>query len=177
MHHHTHSGDAGALIFLAIFLLAVGAGFLLWGLSARRKADALEAAARSWPVAPGVVVAAHVGTSLAHGAALVTGQIQDRSRHYYTPVVQYRYTVGTQEYEGNRLRFGWLTCQNAAEAQRILAAYPVGRQLAVRFDPANPANSVLEVAAANKNAMVGIVCGAGAILFGLVMLLISLNGH
>lgn len=176
MHHSSHHG-AGALVFLAIFLLVVGGGFLLWGLSARRKGDAWEAAARSWPVAPGVVVSAYVGAGYVEGTAMVTGHLQDRGRHYHTPVVQYRYTVGAQEYEGNRLRFGWLTCRTNAEAQRILAAYPVGRQLAVRFDPANPAESVLEVAAANSNAMVGIICGAGAMAFGLVMLLISLKGH
>ena len=176
MHHSSHQ-SAGALIFLGIFLLVVGGGFFAWGLMARRKADAWALAARTWPVAPGVIIAAQVVNGFVDGTSMVTGQIKDRGRHYYTPSVLYRYTVGAQEYEGNRLRFGWLTFNSTSAAQGILAAYPVGRQLPVRFDPANPATSVLEVAAANKNAMVGIVFGGITLAFGLIMLVISLKGH
>lgn len=177
MHHSTHGGGGGALVFLGIFLLVAGGGFLFWGLSARRKADAWEAAARSWPVAPGVVIAVQVVKRFMEGAGIATARIQDRGRHYYEPVVQYRYTVGETQYEGSRLRFGWLTCSSPGAAERILAAYPVGRQLPVRFDPGNPATSVLELTAANKNATVGIVFGGIMAAFGLVMLLISMKGH
>jgi hypothetical protein len=176
MNHSSHHG-AGALIFLGIFLLVAGGGFLFWGLSARRKADARATLAATWPVAPGVVIAVQVVQRYMTGAAIVTGQIQDRGRHYYEPVVHYRYTVGEAQYEGNRLRFGWLTYTSPGAAQGVLAAYPVGRQLPARFDPSNPANSVLEVAVANKNAMVGIVFGGIMVAFGLLMLVISLKGH
>lgn len=175
MHHHIHHhGSGGGLIFLAIFMLVAGAAFLFWSLSARRKADASEAAARTWPAVPGVVMSAYVGQGQVDNLLALGGQINNTNQHSYQPVVIYRYTVGTQEYEGNRLRFGWFTCGTHAEANRFLAAYPVGRQLAVRFDPADPSNSVLEVAAANSNAMVGIICGAVAILFGAAMLVISM---
>ena len=176
MHHSSHQ-SAGALIFLGIFLLVAGGGFLFWGLSARRKADAWALAAATWPVAPGVIIAAQVGNGFVEGASMVTGQLRDRGRHYYTPSVLYRYTVGAQEFEGNRLRFGWLTFNSSSAAQGVLAAYPVGRQLPVRFDPSNPATSVLEVAAANKNATVAIVFGGLMLAFGLVILLLSLKGH
>ena len=175
MHQMAHEGG-GKLLFLAIFLLVVGGGFLAWGLASRRKANAAEAAARSWPIAPGIVTAAEVGAGRVEGTAIVTGQIQDRGRNYYEPMVRYRYTVGPNEYEGTRLRFGWLTCRSSGEAQRLLAAYAVGRAVAVRFDPADPSNSVLEVSAANSNAVVGIVFGGLALVFGLFMLVIAAQG-
>lgn len=172
MHHGGH-GDAGALIFLTIFLLAVGGGCLFLGLNSRRKSNAWAAAARTWPVATGVVIAAHVGSARTLGTSFLTGQIQDRGRNYYAPVVVYRYNVGTTQYENNRLRFGWLTFQSRGAAERILAAYPVGRQLPVRFEPVNPANSVLELEAANRNAMVWIVSGVVLMIIGLLMLVLS----
>jgi hypothetical protein len=175
MGHVAHE-SAGKLIFLAIFLLVVGGGFLAWGLASRRKGNAAGAAARHWPMAPGVITAAEVASGRVEGTAIVTGQIQDRGRFYYEPAVRYRYNVGPDQYEGTRLRFGWLTCQTQAAAERILAAYPVGRQLPVRFDPNDPSSSVLEVEPANSNALVAIVCGAGALAFGLLMLVLAMKG-
>lgn len=172
----SHADGAGKLIFLALFLLVVGGGFLAWGLMSRRKANEAGAQARLWPLAPGVIIAAQVAAGRVEGAAIITGKIQDRGRAYYEPTLRYRYNVGPDQYEGTRLRFGWLTCQTQAAAERILAAYPVGRQLPVRFDPNDPANSVLEVEAANSNALVAIIFGGIALAFGLLMLVLALKG-
>jgi hypothetical protein len=68
----------------------------------------------------------------------------DTSDHY-TPKVKYTYQAIGQEYEGDKLGFGFQqSFGSQSKAQAALARFPVGAQVTVYYDPNNPAEAVLE---------------------------------
>lgn len=119
---------------------------LFWG---RQVVQGLRS--RSWPTAPGVVVTSGVEeVKLAeHGTR-------------YEPEVTYRYTVDGRTYTGRRWRFGATAAFNRTQAGRLVARYPVGEAIAVRYDPFRPATSVLEPGVGDK-AVFAIALGLGAV--------------
>jgi hypothetical protein len=60
------------------------------------------------------------------------------------PQVDYSYTVGKQNYTGQRI--GFYTPNSGAEAyaQKQLAPYPVGKAVIVFYNPAKPEDAVLD---------------------------------
>ncbi len=60
----------------------------------------------------------------------------------YRPEIKYIYRVGEQEYTGDRYRYGQMASGDR-HAHRVVAAHPVGRELAVHYNPADPADAVL----------------------------------
>lgn len=119
--------------------IVVGLPFLLLA----RRTFARDAAARSWPRAPGVIRSAHVSSS--------TSTVRDKSgasypRTVFTPVVRYTYTVGSATLEGSsvaRSVDGVWTGQVAA--QQVVDRYPVDKRVEVLYDPLDPRNAHLEV--------------------------------
>jgi hypothetical protein len=57
------------------------------------------------------------------------------------PLVAYTFSVGGQEYRGERIALGEV---GASEIDEMLTKYPVGKDVTVFYDPANPKNCVLE---------------------------------
>lgn len=109
--------------------------FVVRALRARMKVGA----AAGWPSVPGTVLVSTV--QLRVGAA---GPEGGRSRAYH-PVVVYAYTVGGRPYQGQRIFFGdSLGTGWPGPAQRTAARFPVGATVPVYYDPANPAQAVLE---------------------------------
>lgn len=65
----------------------------------------------------------------------------------YVPVITYAYQVGNRDYQSARLKYDWhgnWAVQSEGQAQSVLNAYPVGKQVTVFYDPTNPAQAVLE---------------------------------
>lgn len=62
------------------------------------------------------------------------------------PVVGYQYQVHGQTYTGGTIRAGdqYFSFRVWGEAQKTIARYPVGAQVTVYYNPANPAESALE---------------------------------
>ena len=122
----------------------VGPGLLLLGILwvagfgyAHFRAVAKAKAAESWPTAPGRVVACEV----------IEEESTDReggTSTWYNPVVTYSYTAGGRELTGRRLRFGNYRSASLKKAEAALAAYPVGASPAVRYNPEQPEECVLE---------------------------------
>lgn len=135
--------------WLGIFIAVLGAGMIVWGLSQRSKANALVSAARHWPTAPGIITSAQI----VRGGTVRTPT--------FAPVVRYDYEVGGRRYSGERLRPGYVKVGSNAAAERMLQRYPVNQAVPVRYDPAHPGSSVLELETSSSPL---ITSAAGAVL-------------
>ncbi len=66
--------------------------------------------------------------------------------------VKYEYEVNGQLYVGDRVNIGPMQKSvNPRKSQEILARYPVGGNVTVYYNPANPQEAVLEREAAGAN--------------------------
>lgn len=122
----------------------VGFGILLLGLIwvagfgwAHYRAVGKAKAAETWPTATGRVVSSEV----------VEEESTDReggTSTWYNPVVAYAYSAGGRELTGRRLRFGNYRSASRKKAEAAIAPYPPGATPAVRYNPENPEDCVLE---------------------------------
>lgn len=121
--------------------------FVYWIMLAKAKA------ADGWPETVGKVV-----TSDMVGGPSV----------WSAPMVVYTYSVDGTDYRRSRVRFGGTGASNPADAEQILAAYPVGAEVPVFYDPKKPGRSVLLPSATgpNKGLLWGAGLSAGATLLG-----------
>lgn len=111
----------------------IGAGLLLFGLLQRRKVRASQ----SWTKTTGKVYESTVQSEFSPGS----GDEPDSWAYY--PQVRYQYWTGSEWLCGDRIRFDRHGYGAPAKAQAELTRYPVGAQLEVYFDPANPSQAVL----------------------------------
>jgi hypothetical protein len=166
--------------FLGIFVFLLGAGSLLWGISQRSKAGALVRAAQAWPTATATIVSTDIiirgGMRQVGAADLILGA-SGRASHgqTFTPVARYEYEVEGRKYVGERIRPGYLKVGSIAAAQKILNPYPVGATVPVRYDPADPNSSVLELTTSSSPLMMMIV-GAFLMLFGGAIAVAAMTG-
>ncbi len=129
------------LVFSASFMIAVG-------VMARA-----TLAARRWPTTRGQVLSTSVRQHAGDGAA-----------RQFRPVVRYRYTVDGRDHEGGVIEHGRETSGGEGWAQRVIARYPVGSAVAVRYDPADPARAALSA----RFGVVGWILAAVCVLLLLV---------
>jgi hypothetical protein len=163
--------------YLGIFVALIGLAGALWAGRAHVGASGLVKAAERWREAPGKVVASQVERR-DYGAG--TTQYA-----YYVPTVSYIYVVGGREHRGSRLRFGMPTARSRGGAEAMLAPYPAGAEIKVRYDPDAPAESVLEPGRAAGNLLfTAIACGTVCLLgCGIVVLAVmgvfsaDVSGH
>ncbi|MBA4379859.1 MAG: hypothetical protein C0393_04105 [Anaerolinea sp.] len=141
-----------------IFILAfAGAGvfLLIKSFKDRKKAEASQ----GWPATQGQIIEARIAESTS------TDSDGDTSTSY-SPAVEYTYSVAGQEYKGNKITFGFTQGYgNYAKAQAALARYTLGAQVTVYYDPANPADAVLERKAGGSTI---------SLVLGIIFILISL---
>lgn len=64
----------------------------------------------------------------------------------FEPRVTYSYRVGETEHRSERIGFGDHFVTSRAEAEAIIATYPIGRVVEVYYDPARPEAAILEPA-------------------------------
>jgi len=162
-------GQTVALIGAALLVVfcAVGGYFLYAGFKNRRLARESEL----WPTTGGKVLAAEVSKRTS----------RDRKRGttstYYTPSVRYSYLVVDQNYESTVIRFGSLESGSYKKAEEVVARYPVGSTISVRYDPTEPSRATLETAsAAGQQILMGIVFIVAPILILAVMAVIFALG-
>lgn len=120
----------------AIVFLLVGPILLIF---ARKWQSAVDAS-RGWPTATGRVVSAEVKQKLSK----VGSQLQPE----YVPVIVYDYSVAGQVYRGNVVHVGispaYSYLRTERDAQAYIDKYPVGAEVAVAYNPADPASALLE---------------------------------
>ena len=126
----------GALCGVVFILGFIGVGiFLIYrSVQSRKRAEASQ----GWPSTVGQISEARVAHS-------VHTDTDGDSSDSYTPYVTYTYQVAGQEYTGRDVTFGFKQgYSNASKAQAVVGKYPLGAQVSVYYDPADPQKAVLE---------------------------------
>lgn len=110
----------------------VGFGVFIYRRSKMR--DVAKQAAQNWSSTMGVVIASTVQVKRTY---------KSRSE---IPVVVYQYQVDGKPYTGRVVKAGeqFFSVRLYGDAQKTIARYPVGAQVMVYYNPANPAESALE---------------------------------
>ena len=132
-------------VALLLLFLAIGVGLSLWGWTIVRDARA----SASWPHVEGVVTGSEV-----------THSTDGNGADSYSPRVTYTYMAGGRYHESYAIKFGENSYDSRRRAESIAARYPVGRKVAVYYDPTRPGKSVLEP---GVNGGSYIVLGVGAL--------------
>ena len=136
---------------------AIGSYLIYSGLKNLR----LSAASETWPVAGGTVLESAIVTRISLGKGGATT--------YYKPQIRYTYKVGGTQNESDVIRFGDLERKRRSLADEMVAKYPAGATVAVRYDPQNPSRATLEMESAG-----GSQIGSGA--FFIIVPLIIIGG-
>jgi hypothetical protein len=69
---------------------------------------------------------------------------EDLTKTVYWPKVQYRYTVAERVYEGTRVNFDESGSQYSGRIESLVKRFPLGAKVPVYYDPADPAQAVLD---------------------------------
>ena len=115
-------------------------------------------AANGWPTTKGVVQSSEV--------ALVKGGKGDG----HVPAVTYAYSVSGVSYVGDRIHFRDVS-EMPEQAERAVASFPVGAEVAVHFDPDEPSKSLLRPGLYSYSftwlglSLAAIVVGSGIVYF------------
>jgi hypothetical protein len=127
------AGIAGAActVILPVLILG-GLGFFLY--KRNQQSMAYRQSTQTWLSTTGTILMSSVQTS------------HSGNSHSTYPVIVYSYIVNGQSYQSQRIRAGdqFLTVRLAGQAQATVARYPIGKSVTVYYNPANPAESVLE---------------------------------
>lgn len=123
----------GLCAFVVPIVVFVGLGIFLYRRSKMR--DAAKQSAQDWPGTMGVVT-------------MSTIQIRRSGNNSRSevPVVGYQYQVNGQTYTNGTIKAGeqFFSVRLYGDAQKTIQRYPVGAQVMVYYNPANPAESALE---------------------------------
>ncbi len=142
---------------IALLHLLAGAGALWFS---RRVSTAVRRSS-GWPTV--------LGVALERGTE---GPPEKRSQ--CQPYVRYSYEVGDRTYSNDQfLLFGLVYCRMSSTAQRAVDSVP--DPVPVHYNPADPAESYLVVNSAWHRWVPG-VFGAGALVLGLMELVVALSG-
>ena len=116
------------LPFVAGFALcAIASGLILVGRYSIRRGSESEA----WPQAEGIVLDSGVAP------------IRDGGRQRYRPVVRFRYEVGGERFEGNRIKWAAVVeFRKFSRARAMLDQYRCGHRVAVHYDPKRPSVAI-----------------------------------
>lgn len=155
------------ILFPSLFSLVfvgIGAGIISFGRNTAAKAKQSS----SWPTTEG---------EIAHSAVLFqTDTSNTGSASTYKADIVYRYKVHGRSYSSSKIAFLDLATSSTNRAQNLVDRYPDNSTVQVYYNPANPAESVLEPGDASGITflyLVGSLFAAG----GLFFLIMSLTGH
>jgi hypothetical protein len=139
----------------AITCILVAVGAALVALAVRNWIRG--AASRDWPQSEAEIVRSFVLVNT------------DTDGDTYTPTFEYDYQVAGVPHRGTRLRYGAIGSSNRKQAERTIAAYPVGSRHPVFVNPENPKDAVLQRGTAWTNLAIAIFGavfgGAGVFLY------------
>ena len=126
-------GIGGAICATVLPIIVLAAvGYFIYRRSKMR--DTAKQAAQDWSSTMGVVITSTVQVKRGY---------KSRSE---IPVVVYQYQVDGKPYTGQVIKAGeqFFSVRIYGDAQKAVARYPVGAQVMVHCNPANPQESALE---------------------------------
>lgn len=142
----------GPVLIKAVFPHAVPALVFLFGfpglfiLAIAMTLHRGNRAARNWPVAMATITRSEVHNfELIRDSQGGAAAIAPRIRTAYMPLVEYAYKVAGRDYAGRTLRLDSDIAGTQDYARRLASKYPIGTVVKVRYDPADPSRSVLEL--------------------------------
>ena len=117
---------------LPVVSIVVGGAAVWSGFELRDRAQRMI----TWPSVRG---------SITGSTVVADGTFEDGSAAYY-PQIQYRYVVAGQEYAGQRRSLVNVGVGRFLQAgpRKIVEQYPVGSEVVVFYDPANPREAILD---------------------------------
>jgi hypothetical protein len=126
-------GIGGAICATVLpIVILVAFGYFMYRRSKMR--DAVKQSAQDWSSTMGVVITSTIQVEHSHNS---------RSE---IPVVVYQYQVNGKPHTGQVVKAGeqFFSVRLMGDAQKTIARYPVGAQVMVHYNPANPQESALE---------------------------------
>lgn len=126
------SKEATLKAFVALVPLAFGIGLVVWSSGALRQVKASTA----WPRTQGSILSATVGEQQGFG----------NDSEYAGPRsnITYEYQVAGVTYTSNRVSFGQFASGSLDQAEQLVARYPAGTTVEVRYNPEDPRVAVLQ---------------------------------
>lgn len=100
----------------------------------------------------------------------------DGNRTKYRPNISYDFLVGDREYRGYRVDAAPKGAGWRSHAESMVERYPVGKQVTVHYDPANPRECILEAATAPAWAAGITVVGVLIVLGALGWIALAMSG-
>jgi len=152
------------LVWLGLAFILAGLAWSYYFIRLHRRAVAQAEAARTWPMARGVVVENAMAMEESSDSEGTTTQ-------WFTPQVRYSFEVGSRTHEGDRIRFGSLRTADRKKAEGWAAPYPAGGSCTVRYNPLDPADCVLETSKPSASYLTASLVGLVFIGLGLFALL------
>lgn len=119
------------LRLIPIIFIVVSGVILFFGIRQITRATASNA----WPNVTGVVTVSELGKHVGHDRDDTTT---------YRADISYDYVVNDRSYRNGVVNFGSLQTSDPSTARRVLKRYPVGLQVPVYYNPAEPQDAVLE---------------------------------
>jgi hypothetical protein len=135
--------DASVYLFVFLLLAVIVAPIALWFILTGRAAQRRAIASLTWPTVNGRVLESDIST-----------WYRTKTGHHYQPRIRYEYAVGGKNHVGDVIRFGLGESASEAEAKSIMAPYPAGSSVAVRYDPQAPQTATLETNATAARARI-----------------------
>ena len=113
--------------------LVAGLGVCGLAFSMRRRVRA----SRSWPRVAGTVVAADIASETSSSNTTAGGRL-------FWPEIAFEYQVDGRTYTANTVHLVETHSSNRRPAEELVARYPVGTAVEVRYDPDDPSQSLIE---------------------------------
>jgi len=133
-------GTALTILFTVVIIVCSTLPFALifggigyWIYKRSKQAGEVRASSQSWLQTTGNVITSRV-------------EVSGGDHTSVSPRVIYQYTVGAQTYQGDQIRAGdhLFRVTASGDAYNTVDRYPVGAQVVVFYNPANPAQACLE---------------------------------
>ncbi|MGC9350342.1 MAG: DUF3592 domain-containing protein, partial [Anaerolineae bacterium] len=124
------------LIVLGSGAFILGLAYIIWISVVKHRSQGTP----NWPKVTGTIVRARV-YAFEH-------ETPQGIKRTYTPLVSYTYEAGGQVYtavERNVLPYYQATHDKLQTAEDVVAQYPVGSEVPIYYNPANPKQSLLEL--------------------------------
>jgi hypothetical protein len=133
--------DAGVPLWTFIGpLAAIGAGVIGIGAYLNLRRERLTSL--RWPTVTGTITRSEVATEIDVSR---DDKGHETTEELFRASLQFAYRVGEREFHSSHWNWGWTSLHSdRSRAEAVIAKYPIGKKLAVYYNPAQPETAVLE---------------------------------
>jgi hypothetical protein len=137
-YNQTSFGALGLFfIFLGIAMVLIGPLGIYSGI---RMAVKFFTQTKNWPVAQGVITVSQMGSKFDP-----TPSSTVRARTLYSSAILFKFNVDGTEYESDKITWGEFSTSDKRMIEKKLAEYPLGKKIAVHYNPENPSDCIVNL--------------------------------